>query len=174
MRRDASMIDRQRPEPELKPSPEWAADVDAQEFNRRWEAERRLANPAPIQETHKEKVQMPNQSQDNANQGPADVIRDGRLKATIWQNSGENGPFWSVEFAKTITDQNGNAKDVRSFSQTETLRISELSREAYGRVNSLKKEWSQEQLQSQEQTKMQFKQSRQKTSSKKQSMSHSK
>jgi len=139
---------------------------NAHEFNRVWEAERRLANPVPIQETHKEKVQMPNQSQGNVKQGPADVIRDGRLKATIWQNSGENGPFWSVEFARTITDQNGNAKDVRSFSQTETLRISELSREAYGRVNSLKKEWTREQ--SQEHERMQFKQSRKNSNEKQQ------
>jgi len=43
-RRKLSMIDRHAPEPQLKPSPEWAADVDAQEFIRAWEAERKLAN----------------------------------------------------------------------------------------------------------------------------------
>jgi hypothetical protein len=25
---------------------------------------------------------------------PADVIRDGSLKATIWRNEGEDGPFY--------------------------------------------------------------------------------
>ncbi len=164
-RQAQSMIDRDAPEPQLKPSPEWAADVDAQEFNRAWEAERHFAN----QSTKLKGNTVSNQIPETTNKGPCEVIRDGRLKATIWMNESENGPYWSTEFSKTIAGQDGNPRDVRSFSQTEVLRIAELSREAYGRVNELKRELSQGHSQSTEHDRMQFKKKRQKTNGKQQS-----
>ena len=98
------------------------------------------------------------QATPTANNKPDVVIRDGRLKATVWRNDGENGPYWTTAFAKTITGKDGNPRDVQSFSQTETLRLGELGREAYAAINQLKRGMAQQQ--SQGQTRDGFKQSR--------------
>ena len=69
---------------------------------------------------------------------PVDRIRDGSLKATIWENEGPKGTFYSVEFSRTYQDEHGQYKDSRSFSGAELLRISRLAVKAYDRVSALR------------------------------------
>lgn len=71
---------------------------------------------------------------------PADVIRDGALKATIWRNAGEDGPFYSTSLARTFEDREGNLRDAHSFSGSDLLKVSELARKAYDRTNDLRRE----------------------------------
>lgn len=71
---------------------------------------------------------------------PADVIRDGALKATIWRNEGEDGPFYSTSLARTFEDRDGNLRDAHSFSGSDLLKVSELARKAYDRSNELRRE----------------------------------
>lgn len=71
---------------------------------------------------------------------PDETLRDGALKAVIWRNEGESGPFYSVTLAKTYKDDRGQFQDTHSFSQGDLLRVSELSRQAYGRVNELRRD----------------------------------
>jgi len=71
---------------------------------------------------------------------PADVIRDGTLKATIWRNECEDGPFYSTTFARTYEDRDGTLRDAHSFSGSELLKISELGRKAYDRSSELRRE----------------------------------
>ncbi|MDJ0921877.1 MAG: hypothetical protein QNI84_12180 [Henriciella sp.] len=73
---------------------------------------------------------------------PIDTIRDGNLKASIWKNEGENGPFLTTTITRTYTDQRGNYHDTASFTGTELLRVAELSRQAYSRSNELRRELS--------------------------------
>ena len=73
------------------------------------------------------------------------VLRDGSLKATVWRNEGENGPYFSTKLAKTYSDQDGKPRDTQNFSQSELLRVAELSRDAYGAINDLKREQSRSQ-----------------------------
>ena len=80
----------------------------------------------------------------NSNQPPAETLRDGNIKATIWENEGEKGPFFAVTIAKTYTDRDGNLRDTQSFSGTDLLRVAELSRAAYARTNELRQEFRQE------------------------------
>ena len=48
---------------------------------------------------------------------PLDTLRDGRLKATTWENVNEkNETYHSVTLAKTYEDRNGNLQDSHSFS----------------------------------------------------------
>ena len=77
---------------------------------------------------------MTDQSTPNA---PVEVIRDGALKATIWQNKGENGPFFSTTLSKTF-EQNGSLQDGNSFGSGDLLRISELSRRAYATIGKFR------------------------------------
>ena len=76
---------------------------------------------------------------------PADTLRDGNLKATIWKNQGENGVYYTTTFARTYEDKNGKLQDINSFSGTDLLRVSELAREAYARSNELRRDLNQSQ-----------------------------
>jgi hypothetical protein len=78
-------------------------------------------------------------STDHARQ-PADVLRDGSLKATIWRNEGEDGPFYSTSLARTFEDRDGNLRDAHSFSGSDLLKVSELARKAYDRTAELRRE----------------------------------
>ncbi|WP_438729231.1 hypothetical protein ACR9YC_02100 [Parasphingorhabdus sp. DH2-15] len=71
---------------------------------------------------------------------PEDTIRDGNIKATIWPNQGENGPFVSVDLTKIYRDHNGDLRDTRSFSASDMLRVSEVARKAYDRGRDLQRE----------------------------------
>lgn len=71
---------------------------------------------------------------------PVDVIRDGNLKASIWRNEGESGPFYATSFARSYQDRDGNARDTNSFVATDLLKLSELARSAYTRTNALHRE----------------------------------
>jgi hypothetical protein len=80
------------------------------------------------------------QAPQHESNGPADVLRDGNVKATIWKNERENGPHYSTTFARTWQDEGGAYRDSHSFSGTELLRVSELARGAYARTNELRQE----------------------------------
>lgn len=62
---------------------------------------------------------------------PLQTLRDGAIKASIWQNASEKGAFYSVEFSRT--DKSGEVfKDSGSFSGSDLLKISRLAEAAYG------------------------------------------
>ena len=84
--------------------------------------------------------QQERQTPQNESNGPADVLRDGNIKATIWKNERENGHSYSTTFARTWQDEGGAYRDSHSFSGTELLRVSELARGAYARTNELRQE----------------------------------
>ena len=71
---------------------------------------------------------------------PIETIRDGRFKASVWSNEGENGPYLSVKFAKTYTDANGKAQDTQTFSDSDLLQVAELARETYRVTRDLRQE----------------------------------
>jgi len=71
---------------------------------------------------------------------PIDVLRDGRSKASIWQNQGKKGDYYTVTLARTYKDEDGNLRDTKSLMQGDLLTQSELLKTAYHRVNELKRE----------------------------------
>lgn len=73
------------------------------------------------------------------NNKPVEVIRDGNLKASIFRNEGEKGPFFSTTLARTYTDDRG-MHDTNVFSGTDLLRVSELARKAYSTSRDLQKQ----------------------------------
>ncbi|MCB9871507.1 MAG: hypothetical protein H6837_16745 [Planctomycetes bacterium] len=73
-----------------------------------------------------------------ANNKPTETLRDGSLKATIWKNDGEKGPFFSVSLTRIYTDAAGNYHDSDSFSGSELLRIAHLASRAYDRIADLR------------------------------------
>ncbi len=49
------------------------------------------------------------------NNKPANTLRCGNIKATIWQNSSENGPFFATTFSRPFMDQSGAGRNGTSF-----------------------------------------------------------
>jgi len=49
------------------------------------------------------------------NNKPANTLRCGNIKATIWENISEKGPFFSTTFSRPFKDQSGEWRDAISF-----------------------------------------------------------
>lgn len=92
---------------------------------------------------------MTDQNNHDVRNRPADTLRDGSLKATIWRNDGENGTYHTVNLARTYKDDQGNLRDTSSFRAKDMLPLSELSRQAHYRANDLNRDAFREQRQSQ-------------------------
>lgn len=70
---------------------------------------------------------------------PVETLRDGAIKAALWRNESENGAFFTVTFARTFKDAEGNLKDADGFSGTQLLRLARLAGKAYDRTSKLTK-----------------------------------
>jgi hypothetical protein len=143
-RRESFMVKRQRPEPELRPPPSLALGSDSAAFDAQWNAERRDAQEFHDRiNTERGTQPMDNEQPDPPAERntPRDVLRDGNLKASIWRNESEKGPFYSAKLARTYTDQAGEPRDAYSFAGNELLRVSELARKAYERTQELRHEF---------------------------------
>ena len=70
---------------------------------------------------------------------PVETLRDGAIKAAIWRNESENGPFFNVTFARTYKKGEGELQDTDSFSGSQLLRLARLADKAYGRTAQLAK-----------------------------------
>lgn len=76
-----------------------------------------------------------------ASNTPLETLRDGRLKATVWENAGDNNEtYHTVTLAKVYEDRNGQLQETSSFSAGELLRVAELAREAHGVIRGLRRE----------------------------------
>jgi hypothetical protein len=64
---------------------------------------------------------------------PATTLRCGNIKATIWQNVSENGPFFATTFSRPFKDQSGAWRNSTSFG------LNDL--EALMNVACVAKEW---------------------------------
>ena len=64
------------------------------------------------------------------NNKPANRLRCGNIKATIWQNVSEKGPFFSTTFSRPFKDQAGAWRNGTSFSFTELEALVTVAREA--------------------------------------------
>jgi hypothetical protein len=49
------------------------------------------------------------------NNKPVNTLRCGNIKATIWQNVSEKGPFFSTTFSRPFKDQSGAWRNGTSF-----------------------------------------------------------
>ena len=49
------------------------------------------------------------------NNKPANTLRCGNIKATIWKNTSEKGPFFATTFSRPFKDQSGTWRNGTSF-----------------------------------------------------------
>jgi len=80
----------------------------------------------------------------DAKQRPIETFRDGRLKASIWQNESDKGPYHTVTMAKVYEDRSGKLQETNSFSSGELLRVAELAREAHTYVRDIRRDLAQD------------------------------
>ena len=83
---------------------------------------------------------MTDRKPDNEAKRPEATLRDGSVKASIWRNDADDGAFRSTTFARTYEDKEGTLRDTHSFSGTDLLKVSELSRQAYNKSRALDRE----------------------------------
>lgn len=65
---------------------------------------------------------------------PVETLRDGNVKAAIWENDSEKGAFHSVSFARSYRDKEGNYADANRFSGADLLKLSRLAEQSYDAV----------------------------------------
>lgn len=61
---------------------------------------------------------------------PATVLRNGSVKATIWENQGPKGPFFSATFARPYKDAEGNWQNSGNFGLHELESLMNVTLEA--------------------------------------------
>lgn len=71
---------------------------------------------------------------------PVAERRDQAVKASIWRNEAQDNAFHPTTFSRTYEDKDGNLRDAHSFSGTDLLKVSELSRWAYHKSQELDRE----------------------------------
>ena len=66
----------------------------------------------------------------DANNQPAATLRYGRIKATIWRNVSEKGPFFSTTFSRSFKDQSGAWRNGTSFGLNDLEALHIVAHEA--------------------------------------------
>ncbi len=64
------------------------------------------------------------------NNKPANTLRCGNIKATIWENTSEKGPFFSTTFSRPFKDQSGAWRNGTSFGLNDLEALLTVAREA--------------------------------------------
>ena len=64
------------------------------------------------------------------NNKPANTLRCGSIKATIWENTSEKGPFFATTFSRPFKDQSGEWRNGTSFGLNDLEALLMVAREA--------------------------------------------
>lgn len=64
------------------------------------------------------------------NKQPANTLRCDNIKATIWENSSENGLFFATTFSRPFKDQSGAWRNGTSFGLNDLEALLTVTREA--------------------------------------------
>ena len=64
------------------------------------------------------------------NNKPANQLRCGNIKATIWENTSEKGPFFSTTFSRPFKDQSGAWHNGTSFGLNDIEALVSVARDA--------------------------------------------
>ena len=65
------------------------------------------------------------------NNQPANTLRCGNIKATIWQNVSEKGPFFATTFTRPFKDQSGTWRNGTSFGLNDLEALVNVARQAH-------------------------------------------
>ena len=63
--------------------------------------------------------------------GPARILRLGRVKATVWENGSVQRKLYNVTFARTYMDEDKKFHDADSFGRDDLLLLGKLADQAH-------------------------------------------
>ena len=66
----------------------------------------------------------------NSSKQPANTLRCGNIKATIWENVSEKGPFYSATCSRPFKDQSGAWRNGTSFGLNDLEALLTVARDA--------------------------------------------
>ena len=69
---------------------------------------------------------------------PAETLKDGNIKATIWRNEGEKGAFYNTKFSRSYQDLEGKHHESTTFMGTDVLKVGRLASRAYDKEQELR------------------------------------
>ncbi|MDB5324509.1 MAG: hypothetical protein JWM57_78 [Phycisphaerales bacterium] len=69
---------------------------------------------------------------------PIHTIRYRNIRASIWKNEGQSGPFYSVTFDRSYQDDQNNWKNVTSFNANDLPLLGKLANDSHSWI-----EWHQ-------------------------------
>jgi len=72
----------------------------------------------------------------NSSKRPATTLRCGNIKATIWQNVSEKGPFFATTFSRPFKDQSGAWRNGTSFGLNDLEALMNVAFEAKEWINA--------------------------------------
>jgi hypothetical protein len=64
------------------------------------------------------------------NNKPTNQLRCGNIKATIWENASEKGPFFATTFSRPFKDHSGAWRNGTSFGLNDLEALLTIAREA--------------------------------------------
>ena len=64
------------------------------------------------------------------NNKPTHTLRCGNIKATIWENVSEKGPFFATTFSRLFKDQSGEWRNGTSFGLNDLEALVTVARQA--------------------------------------------
>ncbi|BFU94372.1 MAG: conserved protein of unknown function [Nitrospira sp.] len=64
------------------------------------------------------------------NKKPTQTLRCGNIKATIWENTSEKGPFFATTFSRPFKDQSGEWRNGTSFGLNDLEALLTVAHEA--------------------------------------------
>ena len=64
------------------------------------------------------------------NNKPANTLRCGNIKATIWENTSEKGPFFSATFSRPFKEHTGSWRNASSFGLHDLEALMNVASEA--------------------------------------------
>lgn len=69
--------------------------------------------------------------QEPKKQRPVERLSDGNIRASVWENTRENGTHHSVTISRSYQDKEGTYRDTQSFGHNDLLKLSRIAERAY-------------------------------------------
>lgn len=74
------------------------------------------------------------------NKGPERTFREGPVKATVWNNQGQNGDYYSTSVARTFKDKDGKLRESQSFQSSHLPLVKEVIGDAHNYIKARREE----------------------------------
>ncbi|UWQ31648.1 hypothetical protein K3555_13705 [Leisingera sp. M527] len=69
---------------------------------------------------------------------PVETLRDGNIKASVWENTRDGKTNHNVQFRRSYRGEDGQYRDTDSFAANDLLRLSRLAEHSYDAVSRLR------------------------------------